>query len=85
MVDLIISIGIAYCLVQIIWIFVGIVMLIEGGNNCDWTPILFPYEWRRQSRLNWFGVIMASIGGFILSPIIYLCRIFAWLCHVGRK
>ena len=85
MYDIMIAMLIAYCFIEIVITFLCLGMYIEGGNDVDWTPIFFPSEWRRQTRLNWFGVIVASIGGFIFAPITYLCRIISWLLHVGRR
>ena len=81
--DIIIVIGILYSMFQIVTTVVSIVAYIEHDD--DWTPILFPSEWHRKGSLNWFGATMASIGGFIFAPVVYLFRIFSWLCHVGRK
>lgn len=81
--DMIIAIGVLYCMFQIIVIAGAIVGYTEHED--DWTPILFPSEWYRKGNLNWFGATMASIGGFIFGPVVYLCRIFSWLCHIGRK
>lgn len=74
-----------YGFIEIPITIIILAMYIDYGNDVDWTPILFPSEWYRECNLNWFGAIIASIFGFIFAPIVYLCRIFSWLCHVGRK
>jgi hypothetical protein len=86
--DVIIAIAIVYGMIQIPITVIFADMFVHHrlfDGNGDFTPILFPAEWHRISKLNWFGAAMASIGGFIFCPIAYLCRIFSWLCHVGRK
>ena len=75
----------SYCVLTLISTMIGFLMYIEGGDDVDWAPILFPSEWYRRYKLNWFGAVIASIGGFIFAPIVYLCRIFSWLCRIGRK
>ncbi len=74
-----------YCFAQAIITGVGLWVHLTYGKDAVWYPVYFPSEWYRNHGLNWFGAIVASIGGFIFSPIVYLCRFFSWLCRVGRK
>ena len=80
-----IAILFAYCLIEILITIIGLSMYMDFRNNVDWTPVLFPSEWHREYKLNWFGATFATVGGFIFAPIVYFARILSWLCHVGRK
>ena len=85
MADIIIAVLLLYCFIEIVITFICLAIYIDWGNSVNWRPILFPSEWYKRYKLNWFGAIIASIGGFIFAPIVYLARIFSWLCHIGRK
>lgn len=74
-----------YGTAQLIITSICFLMYVDYGSDINWKPILFPSEWYRESRLNWFGAIIASAYGFVFAPIVYICRIIYWLCHIGRK
>lgn len=38
-----------------------------------------------DTNMNLFGCILSSIAIFILNPIVSICWIVYWICHIGRK
>lgn len=74
-----------------VWSFFNAATLVSLFWDCDEMIDNFkeyrqcPRDLYDNTKLNWFGVIVAFLGLFLLFPVYYLLLGLYWLFHVGRK
>lgn len=54
-------------------------------NHYKYNYYASPKDLYESSKMNIFGVILSSIGIFIICPTYYIFLFTYWICHIGRK
>lgn len=64
----------------LLWMGMSVIVELASGN----FEVLFTPSYFYSKGMNWFGAYFCTILLGILSPPMFVFKIFRWLCIVGR-
>lgn len=68
------------CFLILFWMGISVIAELSFG----YFDVLFTPSYFYSEGMNWFGAYFCTILIGIISPVMFVFKIFRWLCTVGR-